>query len=187
MIDVFVCSAASDCIRVALSIACLKRWSMVCRPFTIQAKNVQSFMREHRAIAEERATTPVYCVADDDCMPLGDGFLERSEEVMGRHSEYGLLAFMDALVEFREHAHHPRYNDSPEVFETHSAGGIYLVRKGLIDAPSDVDWWDDVQACGQIRAKGYKVGYFKTVHMSHLGYGLSTCFPERTGVTQFSY
>jgi hypothetical protein len=139
-------------------------------------------MLEHRIRAEEWSSTDIYCVADDDCMPLGNHFLERGLIVMEGNPDFGLLAFSERGGEIGPIG--APWFENDEVFETQSAGGIYLIRKGLIRYPDSHPWFDDVQTGELMKAAGYKVGYMKNVQMNHFGYRLSTCFPERTGVTQ---
>jgi hypothetical protein len=138
-------------------------------------------MLGHRVEAESRSRTDLYCVADDDCMPLGLRYLERAEEAMRRYPSFALLAFSDRGGEISPLGA-PWFEDD-FVYEVASAGGIYLLRRGVVEYPRD-GWIDDVWVGDHLKAKGWKVGYMKGVQMNHLGHRLSTCFPSRTGMTQ---
>lgn len=151
-------------------------------PFHYILGFTRGFQLYHRTEAERRSTTPVYCVADDDCMPLGNTFLEDAEAMMHRYQDFGLLAFSDRGGEIGPLG--GKWFEDENIFETASAGGIYLMRKGIVKYPESADWYDDVMVGDQFKAKGLKVGYLKNILMNHLGFRLSSCFPERTGITQ---
>ena len=197
-IDVIFCTAAKDPLRKKIAAACLHRWGMwltdryqsgdrESRLLTITSETTpENFMLTHRSDAEQLARTPIYCHADDDCMPLGNSFMEHALAVMTARPQYGLLAFMDTLIEADYYGHDHDELEDPEITPCGSPGGIYLVRKGIVDFPESHPWFDDVQMSGQVEAHGFKVGRFSRVHFNHLGYRLSTTFPERTGLTQIA-
>lgn len=181
--QIFFCGVAKDDIRKGISEACFSRWlqshKVVYRP---AALGVSGFQTAHRIICEATSRSTIYIKADDDCMPLGERFVERALEVMERHPEYGLLAFGPTCGNWPPSG----AEDDGEIYRTLSAGGITVIRKGILEIPPEHPWFDDVCVGEQMKAKGYKVGYMKTVRMHHLGEYLSTTFPERSGITQFS-
>lgn len=179
--DVFLCTCADDDIRNGLFRACYARWKLSYK-FQIVSGFYDDFQLNHRSEAERAATTPVYCVADDDCMPLGNKFLEDGLAMMHRYQDFGILALSERGGETVPLG--GSWFEDDNVFETQSAGGIYLIRKGILRCPSSHPWFDDVQVGEQMKAAGFKVGYLKKVQFNHLGFRLSTCFPERTGITQ---
>lgn len=182
--DVFFCTAAKDHLRSAIADACRLRWERayghgflkMIRPSGFISAG--AFQLEHRIRQERDAKTPIYCHADDDCMPLGNKFLERAVEIMERRTEYGIVAFNDAQLR--------GFGYKDEIVPHHGVGGIYLLRKGIIHPPEQHPWYDDTAMCDSISLRGFKVGRFRDIVFNHYGYALSTTFPERTGITQIS-
>ena len=124
-----------------------------------------------------RPRSKVYCVADDDCCPLGNGFLTKARLAMEAHPDYAILAFAPYNTVFEA-------DGDPDVHECAAPGGIYCVRKGILEIDTTEPFWDDTKTWDCVRAKGYKTGYLKKVRCNHFGAYLSTSWPERTGITQ---
>lgn len=190
MIEVFYCTAAKDEFRKAIAAPCLMMWSSICGPYIgnhrgpyivslgdlMSGREFQSWRRHY---AELHAKTPFYILADDDCMPLGNNFLERCEDLMNRYPEYAILGTEDYCA--------PSGPD--EIYETKTAGGINVIRKGIIEVPPfNGQTWDGCAQGEQIRAKGWKVGRMRDVRRNHFGDGLSTVWPDdyKSGETQIA-
>jgi len=182
MIDVFYCCwQPRDRLREAIAAPCLMMWESFCRPKIILpiAMSGREFQQERRRMAEDKAQTDFYIIADDDCMPLGKNFLERCEDLMRRYPEYALLGTEDYCAPF----------GPTEIYETKTGGGINVIRKGIIEVPPfNGQTWDSCAQGEQIRAKGYKVGRMRDVRRNHFGDGLSTVWPDdyKSGVTQIA-
>jgi hypothetical protein len=191
VIDTFFCTAAKDHLRSDIANACKTRWEQaygyrflkIIRPSGFISAG--AFQLGHRIRQEREAKTTIYCHADDDCMPLGNNFLERAIEIMNVRPEYGIIAFNDHYMWQKEWGR-GAYLPDPFVFSAHSVGGIYLIRKSIVEFPDSHNWFDDTQMCKAIVLKGYKVGRFCNIFFNHYGHALSTTFPERTGITQIS-
>lgn len=182
MIDVFYCTAAKDDLRKAIAKPCLMMWQKMCVPWHViplEGMSGKEFQQWRRQIAERQSTTPFYIVADDDCMPLGNNFLERCEDLMNRYPEYAILGTEDYCAPF----------GPDEIYETSTGGGINVIRKGIIEVPPfNGQTWDGCAQGEQIRSKGYKVGRMRDVRRNHFGDGLSTVWPDdyKSGVTQIA-
>lgn len=143
----------------------------------MSGREFQSWRRKH---AEELARTECYILADDDCMPLGKRFLERSEDLMRRYPDYAILGTEDYCAPY----------GPTEIYETTTGGGINVIRKGVIEVPAfNGQTWDGSAQGQQVRAKGYKVGRMRDVRRNHFGDGLSTVWPDdyQSGVTQIGH
>jgi hypothetical protein len=134
--------------------------------------NGRSFNTSRRAQAEERSRSPIYVVADDDCMPLGLNFIRRGLEMMAKYPEYAILSPSGL-----------GHKDSEEVVEMTTPGGINFIRKGLLLIP-DIAEYEDSAVGKQLRDKGLKCGRMTLLQMNHFGERLSVTWPAMTGVTQ---
>ena len=172
-----------DELRAAIAKPCLLMWQQICDPRIIippQGMSGREFQQWRRKAAEEQASTEFYVLADDDCMPLGKRFLERCEALMRKYPEYAILGTEDYCAPY----------GADEIYETTTAGGINVVRKGILEVPEYNDiTWDGTAQGQQIRAKGYKVGRMRDVRRNHYGDGLSTVWPDNyaSGKTQIGY
>ncbi len=181
--DVFYCTMPNDPLREAIARPCLMMWEAMCSPICIVPKPGMSgreFQQWRRAEAERLSTTPFYIVADDDCMPLGKSFLERCEALMQKYPEYAILGTEDYCAPY----------GLDEIYETTTAGGINVVRKGILEIPAfNGQTWDGSAQGQQIREKGFKVGRMRDVRRNHYGDGLSTVWPDNyaSGKTQIAY
>jgi len=185
MIDVFYCTMPRDELRAAISKPCLLMWQAMCNEslhiiIPLQGMSGREFQQWRRNAAEELASTDFYILADDDCMPLGNNFLERCEAIMRKYPEYAVLGTEDYCAPY----------GPEEIYETSTAGGINVIRKGIIEVPRfNGETWDGTMQGQQIRAKGYKVGRMRDVRRNHYGDGLSTVWPDNyaSSKTQIGY
>lgn len=138
------------------------------------------FQLGRRMAAEALAGTSVYVVADHDCVPLGaDEFIPNmlgaALPYLGmRPNQFRMLSVMPVNANIvpwtPEDGYKPVNNDT--IMEHVDVGGIRFMVKGHMQ-----DDWDmavdprvyDRQHAEQIRRKGGKVGYVKTVGMVHRG------------------
>lgn len=193
MIEVFYCTAAKDELRKAIAKPCLMMWQMIIGhlPHIIVPQGLlmsvsnpdgmsgKEFQQWRRAEAERLAQTPFYIIADDDCMPLGKNFLERCEDLMNRYPQYAILGTEDYCAPF----------GPDEIYDTATAGGINVIRKGIIEVPPfNGQTWDGCAQGEHVRAKGFKVGRMRDVRRNHFGDGLSTVWPDdyKSGETQIA-
>lgn len=182
MIDVFYCEYQADHFRDLLAAPCLARWYQMCHPILVrpwpwEEVSKEKFQGWRRQFAEDNAKTDLYIIADDDCMPLGANFIERAEDVMRRHPEFAVLGATDYALPY-----------SPdEVTEIGTAGGINVIRRGVIKV-GEVVPWTSAQQREQVYKAGYRVGRMRDVRMNHFGEGFSTVWPKGyTGHTQVGY
>lgn len=173
----------ADPLREAIAKPCLMMWESMCNPIVIIPKvgmSGREFQQWRRAEAERLTSTEFYILADDDCMPLGNRFLERCEALMRKYPEFAILGTEDYCAPYGK----------DEIYETATGGGINVIRKGIIEVPQfNGQTWDGCAQGQQIRAKGYKVGRMRDVRRNHYGDGLSTVWPDNyaSGVTQVGY
>jgi len=133
------------------------------------------FQSKRRQMAEERATTPIYVVADDDMEPSRTAcprtWLLAGSQTLDLYPQFGILSplledtnLFPATVDGS-----PPYIDQ-DVQEEHNVGGIRFCRKGLItDWPEQTRRGYDAEHCAAYQAKGYKVGYMKHLWAIHPG------------------
>lgn len=180
MTDVFFCSAPLSDEREEMAQRTIQAWLSIpnlrvhyLTPVSLGC-SLEEFQRERRIHAEQEAKGDIYVVADDDCLPLGGGdYVERAIYTMRRYPQYAILSAwpLNAKINPWEAATQP---DTPDVMGHVSVGGIRFCRKGtLVGWPSQSGPGYDMQHCEAIRAIGSHVGYFHTIHMRHLGEGLS--------------
>jgi hypothetical protein len=163
-------------LRRAMSEVCQNRWHMEpgCRISVLTSKSA-NFHIEGKRMAEQVARSPIYVVADNDCLILGENFVRLGIEIMGKHPEYGLLAATSICD-----GHFPSgrvYSVMEEVVPM-QAGGVAFVRKGILKEfndcqPNQVD--DSI--CSEMKRKGHLTGYMPSLRMNHIGAGYSISSP----------
>lgn len=202
MIDVFFCSnARSGDLREHMATMCFIRWRReptrknlhvvaerqtvfhVKANVVIEGKNMQM---GRRVYAEDAAQSDIYCIADDDCFPQAEPFLDLALEIMENHPGFGALAL------YPENEPPAAWYPSPEerrsvcingaifrdesVLETHSCGGIVFYRKGAMHkwpTPESSTSFDNQHGIA-LRKHGFRVGYMYKPVMTHLGKGYSS-------------
>lgn len=174
-------------LRWGMSIATMARWRMQeDANLTVLSANAlieplkscvvmppENFHIESKREAERRATTDIYIVSDDDCLPIGRDFIESGVEALEARPNYGLVgasSICDGM--FPAGCARP----SERIYETHSAGGIAFVRRGVIDPEKLPDCEEDqvdAVVCAHVQKRGFKVGLLPQVLFNHLGCGYS--------------
>ena len=189
-VDVFLCTAAApdDEIREGFLTSVHTRWDMdvssVVRLVTIELLecSLRDFQGERRRYAERNAQSDIYVLAEDDCMPLGNRFIERGLELMQRNPAYAVISptVLNGVYEGAA------YTPDGELILANSAGGINFTRKGLLgDLPAG--FVDEMKQSQHLCNKGWLSGYAPALKMNHLGAGLSTLWPDAyTGRTQIA-
>jgi hypothetical protein len=190
-IDVFLCSCAlpEDRIRLGLYAAVRARWELepdtrlhVVTPEVIGCRR-KHFQGLRRLYIESEAVSPVYVMAEDDCMPLGRDFIKRGVETLNGNKDFSVLSPL--LLPFPPV---PMGYQTPDVFEGITAGGINFTRKGdLKDMSVPVnEVFDESGQAEYVRSIGYRSGWMFHVKQNHLGACLSTIWPDdyRSGQTQ---
>lgn len=181
VIDVFFCTVADPkSLRGHMTRLCWRRWKMEQQGhlYWLAEKegDPRSFQRQRRIIADERATTPIYVCADDDCLPGYEEFVERAVEIMERHPQFGILSMWPVNCQINRwtpEGYGP-FEDE-DVMEHVSVGGIRFCRQAVVDWPDSApaERGYDRQHADVLRAAGYRVGYFKHIQMNHIGEGYS--------------
>lgn len=136
----------------------------------------EKFQSWRRINADEKSSGAVYVVADDDCLPQSEPFVELALGILAAHPDFGILSLwpMNCRINRWTPEGYTAFEDD-EVMEHHSVGGIRFCRKGLIaEWPEQTGRGYDAEHCGALRAAGYRVGYFKNLTMNHVGEGYST-------------
>lgn len=172
MIDIFILNFdGENLLRRAMSKVCWNRWAMEsgCCLIGLKDDTIKSKKK-----AEHISRSSIYVIADNDCLILGERFVEKGLEIMGRHPEYGLLAatsicdglYPNGLLGNRE-----------EVVPS-QAGGVAFVRKGILTEFNlcQPDHVDDI-ICSEINRKGFKTGYMTGLRFNHIGAGYSITSP----------
>jgi hypothetical protein len=121
--------------------------------------------------AEVEATSPIYCVIDDDQLPIGDDFFARGVEALENNPEYGMLAGFP--LEYGLHGQ-PYAHRTEDVIEAHSIGCPYFVRKGTLKGFPDgpLRQYDGILS-KVVTDQGLKTGFARKCLYNHLGYGFS--------------
>lgn len=156
-------------LRRRMAEVCWERWRMEpdCQLFSIEEDTIKA-----KAMAESVATSPVYVVADNDCLILGEGFVQKGLGIMEKHPEYGLLAATSI-----SDGDFPR--EGFEEVVSKQAGGVAFVRKGiLIEFKACTPDRVDDTICSEMYRKGYKTGYMPGLRFNHLGAGYSITNPN---------
>lgn len=159
--------------RRAMSRVVMNRWHMEpgCHIFSIEEDTIKA-----KAMAEVVSTSPIYVVADNDCLILGENFVSKGLEIMERHPMYGLLAATS--ISDGQFPNGLARTELPEVMPCY-AGGVAFVRKGLLTEfkscrPDQVD--DTI--CSELCRKGHMTGYMPHLRFNHLGAGYSISNPN---------
>lgn len=165
-----------------MSLLCEERWK--------QEKNIrfhkltpsfietspEFFQRDRRVYADAHADSPVYVVADDDCLLAEESPIGSVVQLMERAKDFSILSLMPSNAKINpwtSEDYEPFM--SPTIWEHHSVGGVRFCRKGLVTTwPLQTRSGYDSEQCEQIRKEGKRVGYAIQVKMNHLGEGHST-------------
>ena len=146
--------------------------------FLVSPKDFQGYRRGY---AEDVAVSDPYVLAEDDCMPLGNNFVQRGVDILMRNPAYAVLSPTVLNGVYKG----PAYTEDGELIMANSAGGINFTRKGRVKAPQT--FWDEMDQAQQLKADGWLSGYMPGLKMNHLGAGLSTIWPDPyTGITQIA-
>ena len=132
------------------------------------------FQKRRRIIAEQRAKSPIYVLADDDMEPLF--YFNKGVRIMGEHKDFGILSA------WPENANINRWTpegytpfEDWDVMEHTDVGGLRFIRKGAIKFfPPQERTRYDREHCQAMRDSGFKVGFMKHLHAIHHGEGATT-------------
>lgn len=125
---------------------------------------------ESKRIAGNAAQSPIYCVIDDDQLPLPDDFFEQGRLAIENHPEYGMLAGFP--LEYGLHGQ-PYAHRTEDVIEAHSIGCPYFVRKGTLSFPEGSLRQYDGILSKVVTDQGLKTGFARKCLYNHLGFGFS--------------
>jgi hypothetical protein len=212
MIDVYFCSAAKKgSLRERMSELCYLRWKKSptrCRLHILAARNTRWHLtatavmeldimqRSRRMYADSHSQGEIYCIADDDCLPENEDFLEKAFDLVSSYPQFGALALAPNNSELRPWTPELRERericvdaavfDDENVMEHVSAGGIVFYRKNVVQNWIPVQAGNsgsyDTQHAECIRAAGKRVGFIKTVKMNHIGRGYSSHWEGNDGL-----
>ena len=122
--------------------------------------------------AEENATTDIYCVMDDDQLPLRDDFFSFGAAVLHTHPEYGMLAGFP--LEYGLQGQPYAEMKHAMIVDAHAIGCPYWVRKGTLKHfPNSAIHFYDGDLSKVVTDQGLKTGLMPAAVYNHLGYGFS--------------
>jgi len=182
MTDIYLCRVSpAEQIRTFFWLACNSRWrsegGVTINDVEIHP-DVWDSQKKRRVIAEEDAEEDIYVLADDDCLPQAEPFLEEGVRILEEHPEFAILSMMPTNAKINPWRPAPTdyvVHEDDDVMEHVSVGGIRFCRKGcLTEWPPFTGPGYDREHCDALREAGYRVGYFKNLKMLHLGEGYST-------------
>lgn len=142
-------------------------------PFEDLSWELQGSERRRFLFAERLVRSDVYVVSDDDLIPVGDDWLQRALTIMRQKTDYGMLCLLDA--DQTDHVvARPGKEETEEIIETGSGGGIRLIRRGAIKSfPGYRGYYGYDGAHGEaFYENGWKVGFMRKVRRRNLGNGL---------------
>lgn len=127
-----------------------------------------------KRIAEQRASTEIYCVIDDDQLPIRDDFFKLGAETLANNPAYGMLAGfpMEYLFHGQPYARQVMWG-SHEIVEAHAIGCPYFVKKGTLEFPEGPIGQYDGILSKVVTDKGLKTGLVPECLYNHLGFGFS--------------
>ena len=170
--DVFVRYWPQNRVREFLAKAILERLALIPNLHLWKVNNVfDCYHIDSKRFAEENASSEVYCVMDDDQLPLSANFFEKGQEALLGHPEYGMLAGFPLEYQF---AGNPYAERKEEVIEAHAIGCPYFVKKGLLSfPPGGLGYYDGILS-KVVTDQGLKTGFARKCLYNHLGYGFSS-------------
>lgn len=212
MTDIFIRTRTNNPIRLAIAEACIGRLALFesvdvhliaasgfrlpypleepeARPRIIEI-DPDGYHIESRSIAQRWATSDVYVVIDDDCMPIGKTWLRDGLAAMAAHPNFSALASWSINGEIDpakccngdsglglSTAH-------PGIFEVPSLGTPTFIRRRRPDGEpvelnipaGDLGQYD--ATLSQAYFEHGRIGMLRHVRHNHLGYGLSEVVPE---------
>jgi hypothetical protein len=125
----------------------------------------REWQRNRRIQAEGLAAGEVYILADDDMLPIGDGWAKADPGAFAIASAYPLPATINRWTPL---------NYQPLEGEHVSVGGIRVCKRGAMQEWPEMDvetpGYDAIQ-CEWLRHKGHRVGYHPKLKAVHLGEG----------------
>jgi len=174
MTDVFILDFdGGNQLRKKISEACCIRWHI---ESDCHFSSIGSFGIVGKRMAERLSRSSIYVVSDNDCLILGENFVQQGLDIMARHPDYGLLAATSICDGYFANGY-PR-EGLAEVVPRHAVGGVAFVRKGILTEfkPCDVTQVDET-ICHEMKLKGYKTGSMPGLRFNHIGAGYSITNP----------
>jgi hypothetical protein len=175
MIDVFLRWYPTTHLRVALAQAVKVRLEMF-TDIKVEVVHESTCGKPYhiwsKKYAETSAQSEIYCVMDDDQLPIGDDFFELGAQAL-QNPEYGMVAGMplEYLIAGQPYAGTAGKN---AVIEAHSIGCPYFVRKGTLKTfPDSPIQMYDGDLSKVVTDQGLKTGLVRGCLYNHLGYGFS--------------
>lgn len=168
--DVFLRWWPQSGFRESLAEAVLRRLNHMDVRVTTVPGPMANYHIESKRIAENAAQSPIYCVIDDDQLPLPDDFFEQGRLAIENHPEYGMLAGFP--LEYGLHGQ-PYAHRTEDVIEAHSIGCPYFVRKGTLSFPEGSLRQYDGILSKVVTDQGLKTGFARKCLYNHLGFGFS--------------
>ena len=171
-IDVFIrTTSQSDRLRQAMLRVSIERWALE-TPHWYLVKDMG--ITQGRVFAERHAESDPYAFTDDDCLIVGEKWLDRAASMVLANPKFAIVSTL-SLIE-GENLAVP--HDDSDIYEMHSVGQPMLIRKGICVNLPDMDL---NQECGILHKfvldKGYQMGLIHPKHHirhNHMGSGFSS-------------
>lgn len=186
MIDVFVRAYGGEYLRRAMQGLVQIRLNQIAdiRVMLMEGGVVpEPFHIESKRLAERAAKSDIYCVMDDDQLPIPDDFFEQGARALEQNRDYGMVAGFPleyALAGqpyadwFRSGVPHPLSSAIKDVIDAHSIGCPYFVRKGTLKTFPDCKINEmDGELSKVVTDQGLKTGLVRGALYNHLGFGFS--------------
>jgi hypothetical protein len=173
MIDVFLRYYPQSELRRYLALAVIARLAQIqgIHVTKILGGEFPGYHRTSKIDAETLARSEIYCVMDDDQLPLRDNFFSLAVAELEAHPEYGMLAGFPMEYGL---AGQPYALRTERVVEAHSIGCPYFVRKGTLKHfPDSPIHMYDGDLSKVVTDQGLKTGFARYAIYNHLGYGFS--------------
>lgn len=169
-----------DTIREKMRDLCFTRWQLEDGITLHTIKGVgPEFQRQRRIIADTRATSNIYILADDDCLLPNDlNIATKMADKLQQLQKFSIISprpINANINPWTPLGYCPVLNQ--HLMEHESVGSIRVCRKGHLK-----DWPEmtpgtrsfDLQHCKAIRDTGMRVGYALDFTHLHLGEGYTT-------------
>jgi hypothetical protein len=177
MIDVFLRWYPQNELRRHMAMAVLARLGQM---HDIHITNIiggtiaEPYHTISKKMAEALARTPIYCVMDDDQLPLRDDFFSLGESILASHPNFGMLSGFPLEYGLVGQPYSGALAADSLIVEAHSIGCPYFVRKGtLTHFPDSPLHMYDGDLSKVVTDQGLKTGLIPKALYNHLGYGFS--------------
>ncbi len=130
----------------------------------------ERFHIQSKEVANAMAQSEIYCVIDDDQLPIPNDFFRLGVAALEAHPDYGMLAGFPLEYGLQGQPYAGRTED---VIEAHAIGCPYFTRRGILSFPDGPLHQYDGILSKVVTDQGLKTGFARKCLYNHLGYGFS--------------